>query len=327
MALSDITRKAARSDVLSRLDQVENDGVENSEINLWLDKAQFEFFTRLGILADKWYGTKQTVTLPASVSAGAITAVPLTGDYGLEKIAKITKWILADGSTVIKEVEYKKLEYMLGNSNYDETYAYSWHGANLYVFVGTSATAIDSNASVLHFTRKPDEMGGDNNVFTVTFASAVEDDTIDVNGIQFVAKDSATTELANFSTAGTDTQGGDNFEDVLENVFQSLTGVSAASAAGVVTITGAKNVTSSNGTRLAVAATVASMVDVPTEYIDLVVMGAQARALGKLNMTDKKNVVENQLAQRYGEIHQLFGEAIQVMNLESNAGVQTPRNE
>jgi len=325
MPLSDISRKAARSDVLSRLDQVESGKLDPGEINLWLEKAVFEFFNRMGILADKWYGTSQAISVTAP--AGAITAIPLTGAYGLEKIAKINKWILADGSTVIKEFEYKKLEYMLGNSNYEETYGYAWNGPNLYILVGAAATALSTEATTFYFTRKPDEMGGDNNVHTVTFASAVEDDTIDVNGVRMTARDAATSEFADFITTGTDEAAGDNFEDVLENLFQSVTGVTASSTTGTVTITGAKRVTSSNATRLAVAATVASMVDVPTEYVDLVVMGAQARALGKMQMTEKKTTVENQLAQRYGEIHQLYGQAIQVMNLESQAGVQTPRGE
>ena len=325
MPLWDITRKQARSDVLVRLDMVESDAVIGEEINVWLDKAQFDYFVRMGVLVEKWYGKEETISITAL--AGAITQIALENNYAPEKIASITKFILANGSTNYRPVEYKKLEYMLGITTFDNTYAFAWYGTNLHIFVGTSATALSTDNSVLHFIRKPDEMGGDSNVFTVTFASAVQDDTIDVDGIRFTARDAATTEKADFITTGTDTQDGDNFEDVLENIFTSVTGVSATSSAGVVTITGAKTVISSNGTRLAVAATVASMVDVPTEHVELVIMGAQARALGKLGRIPERQVVEGKIAQGYTDIYTLYGVAIQTMQGEAAAGIQTPRLE
>lgn len=325
MPLSDITRKQARSDVLARLDMVEADAVIEEEINLWLDKAQFDYFVRMGVLVEKWYGKNETISITAS--AGAITQIALEGNYSPEKIASITKFILADGSTIYRPVEYKKLEYMLGNTIYDNTYAFAWYGTNLHIFVGTSAAALSTDSSVLHFIRKPDEMGGDNNVHTVVFASVVEDDTVTVDGIVMTARDAATTEVADFVTTGTDTQDGENFEDVLENIFSSITGVSAASAAGTVTITGAKTVTSSNGTRLAVTATTASMLDVPTEHTELIIMGAQARALGKLGRVPERQVVEGKIAQGYTDIFNLYGVAIQTMQGEAAAGIQTPRIE
>lgn len=323
MALSDITRKEARSDVLSRLDKVSTDDVINEEINRWLNMEQFNFFNRMGDLVNKWYGKSETVSVTAS--AGAVTEVALASNYAATKIAQITKFIQADGSTVYRPVEFAKLEHMLGNTTYDKAYFYAIYGENLYVFVGTSATALSSDSSKLYFIRKPDEMAGDTNVFTVTFASAVEDDYVDVDGIRFTAKDAATTEVADFITTGTDTADGDNFEDVLENVFTSITGVSATSATGVVTITGAKTVTSSNSTRLAVATSTAAMVDVPTEYVDLIIMGAQAKAMGKLNMANERQATEGALSRRYAEIAQMYGQAIQLKQLEEKAGIQTPQ--
>ncbi len=323
MALSDISRKQARSDVLSRLDEVSSEALDPAEINRWLDMGQFDFFNKMAALAHKWYGTSQSVSITAP--AGAVTATTLEGAYAPTKIAQISKLILADGTTIVRPTEFNSLEHMLGNSNFDNSYHYAWYGEKLYVFTGTSASALSTDSSTLYFVRKPDEMGGDTNVFTVAFASAVQNDTITVDGIQFIAKDAATTEVADFITTGTDTADGDNFEDVLENLFQTSTGVSASSTTGTVTITGAKTVTSSNGTRLAVAQSTASMLDVPTEYTDLVIMYAQARALGKLKRQDLRLGVENDISQMYGAIHGLFAEELQIRAAEKPAGIISQR--
>ncbi len=323
MALSDMTRKQARSDVLSRLDEVSSEALDPAEINRWLDMGQFDFFNKMAALAHKWYGTSKTVSITAS--AGAVTATALEGAYAATKIAQISKLILADGTTIVRPTEFNSLEHLLSNSNFDSRYYYAWYGEKLYVFVGILAAALAPDSSILYFIRKPDEMGGDTNVHTVAFASAVQNDTITVDGIQFIAKDAATTEVADFITTGTDTADGDNFEDVLENVFQSSTGVSASSTTGTVTITGAKTVTSSNGTRLAVAQSTASMVDVPTEYTDLVIMYAQARALGKLKRQDLRAGVEQDISQMYGAIHGLFAEELQIRAAEKPAGIISQR--
>lgn len=327
MALSDITRKQARSDVLLRIDEVGSTGLIDDEINLWLDRGQFDFFNRMSALVEKWYGTNETMSPTISPSAGAVTQVSMAGNYAASKIAKIVKFIQADGTTIWHPVEFGKLEYMLGNSNYDEHYAYAWFGENLHLFVGTSATAISSNASVLHFIRKPTPMGGDSNVFTVTFSVAAQNDTVTVDGIVMTAKDVATTELADFITTGTNSADATNLNDLIGAIFGGTSGVTVSVNSNQVTITGAKTVVSSNANRLAVAATISSMLDVPTEYVDLPIMYAQARALGKLNSFGEKSAVENELSIRYGAIRQLYGDEIQIKALEKQAGIQTPRGE
>ena len=89
--------------------------------------------------------------------------------------------------------------------------------------------------------------------FTVTLVSAVEDDTVTVDGIVMVAKDAATTEVADFITTGTNNQDAQNLDDLIGVIFGSTTSVTVSVAANVVTIAGAKTVVSSNATRLAVA--------------------------------------------------------------------------
>ncbi|TET41444.1 MAG: hypothetical protein E3J60_04635 [Dehalococcoidia bacterium] len=322
MALSDISRKEARSDVQSRVGIKPNDEIIDEEINRWLNMEQFNFFNRMGILVNKWYGKSETVSVTAT--AGAVTAISLASNYAATKIAQITKFILEDASTVWKPKEFDRLEHMLGETTYDNEYAYAIYGEKLYVFVGVSATALTTDSSVLYFIRKPDEMAGDTNVFTVTFASATTDDYIDVDGIRFVIKAAVAEDYAYFVAASNDA-GAANLEDIIDNVFQTVTGVSSSSSSAVVTITGAKTVTSNNSTRLAVATSTASMVDVPTEYVDLIIMGAQAKAMGKLKMTQERNAIEQDLARRYAEIAQSYGQEIQLAQIEKAAGIQSPQ--
>lgn len=322
MALSDISRKEARSDVISRVGIKPEDEIISEEINRWLNMEQFNFFNRMGVLVNKWYGKSETVSVTAS--AGAVTAVSLASNYAATKIAQVTKFVLEDAATVWKPVEFEKLEHMLGETTYDYGYHYAIYGEKLFVFVGVSATALTTDSSVLYFIRKPDEMAGDTNVFTVTFASATTDDYIDVDGIRFVIKAAVAEDYAYFLAASNDA-GAANLEDIIDNVFQTVTGVSSSSSSAVVTITGAKTVTSNNATRLAVATSTASMVDVPTEYVDLIIMGAQAKAMGKLKMINERQQIEGDLAQRYAEIAQSYGQELQLVQIEKAAGVQSPK--
>ena len=147
MALSDISRKQARSDVLSRLDEVGSEAIDPAEINRWLDMGQFDFFNKMAALAYKWYGTSQSVSITAP--AGAVTATALENNYAPTKISQISKLILADGTTVVRPTEFNSLEHLNSNSNFDSSYFYAWYGEKLYVFTGTSASALSGDSSTL----------------------------------------------------------------------------------------------------------------------------------------------------------------------------------
>ena len=69
------------------------------------------------------------------------------------------------------------------------------------------------------------------------------------------------------------------------------------------------------------------MVDVPTEYVDLVIMAAQAKAMAKLRMVNERQTMEGALTGRFADIHALFGESVQIKQLEKQPGIQTPRGE
>ncbi|KKK95858.1 hypothetical protein LCGC14_2668590, partial [marine sediment metagenome] len=100
---------------------------------------------------------------------------------------------------------------------------------------------------------------GTGSTYTVTCATALEDDYVDIDGIRLTARDAATgTGVADWISTGTDTQDAAALVVAINTLFQSITGVSATSASAIVTILGATTVTSSSATTLAVAATTAS---------------------------------------------------------------------
>ena len=329
MALSDITRLQARSDVLSRLDMMGSNALDPAEINRWLDMGQFDFFVKMGALVSKWYGASQPVSVTAS--ANAVTVVALTGNYAATKISQITKFIQNDGSTIYKPVEFERLEYMLGNPSYDEALYYAWFGENLHIFVGTSATAPSGDSGTLYFIRKPDEMGGDTNVWTITvnnYADKTDGDQIIIDGIVLEQR-AATPEKATFLAETSHNATAQNIDDLIGNVFGSTSGVTVSVNSAVVTVTGAKTVSVSQTTStfLTLAASTASMLDVPTEYVDLPILFAQARALGKLQRQDLRRGVEQDISNQYANIHATFAEEIQIKAGEKAAGIQTRRLE
>ena len=332
MALSDMTRKQARSDVLSRLDEIGSEALDPAENNRWLDMGQFDFFNKMAALAHKWYGTSATIAGDNSgitASAGAVTAVPLEGNYAATKIAQMNKLILADATTIVRPTEFNSLEHYVGISSYDSAYYYAWFGENLHVFVGTSAEALSSEAAILYFIRKPDEMGGDINVHTVTVATysdKTDGDQIIIDGIVLEQR-AAATEKATFVAETSNNATAQNIDDLIGNVFGSVSGVTVSVSSAIVTITGAKTVTVSQTTStfLTVAQSTASMLDVPTEYTDLVIMYAQARALGKLKRQDLRAGVEQDISQMYGAIHGLFAEELQIRAAEKPAGIISNR--
>lgn len=230
MALSDITRKAARSDLRSRLAKLTVDEFTDVELNGWLNTAQFDVFVRLSSISDVWYGTKQAISLTAA--QGAVTNIALASGYGADKIAKLKKLVLASGELVpfVGDSEVHSLKL---NSNYDYSYAVCHFGEALDVFVGSSATALSSNSAYLYFIRKPDEMTAD-------------------------------------------------------------------SGAG--------------GT-----------IDVPSEFYDLVILSALAKALFKLNMLGEKQAVDADIANKFNDIRSLYASEIQISQAEKVPGVQTPR--
>jgi hypothetical protein len=68
----------------------------------------------------------------------------------------------------------------------------------------------------------------------------------------------------------------------------------------------------------------ASYVDVPGEYVDLVIMVAQSIAMGKLNLLDAKRVVEQSVNQTMNDILQQYQVGVQQLQLENLPGEQTP---
>lgn len=154
MALSNITLKEARSDILARIAQTESEVPGDEEIRIWLNRETFNIVSVLLTVLEKWYGQPEAISVTAPVG---ITAVSLTGDYGLDKISRIVKFIKSDGDPY-DLIEFDRLEKISKNPNFDNSYMFAWFGPNLYVFVGASATALSTDASTFYFIRKPVEM-------------------------------------------------------------------------------------------------------------------------------------------------------------------------
>jgi hypothetical protein len=164
VALSDITLKQCRSDLQSRLNEVAPDRFGTEELNWWINMSQFDVAMTLSTISNIWYGTSQTITF--SATAGQITTVPLASNYAATKIMRIVKWVLG-GGRLVSFIEDDKIETLSGNSNYDSSYLANWFGENLYLFVGSSAASMISNATRLFFIRKPDEMTSDSGTMDV----------------------------------------------------------------------------------------------------------------------------------------------------------------
>lgn len=329
MALSDITRKTARSDLRSRLAKMSTEEFQDAELNHWLNTAQFDVFIRLNAISDIWYGTSQTVSITAA--AGAVTAVSLAGNYGADKVAKFKKLVLASGA-LVPFVGDSEVHSLQNNNNYDYSYAVNHFGEKLLVYVGTSATSLSSNSSTVYFIRKPDEMTADSNVHTILFtgqptagkyfkiwmgnycvkvyarASAETND----DSIFFVTSAAAATNATNLSAA-------------LNHAFGTGTGITVSVDTATVTITGGsvENVDIDNAT---FTATTSTALDIPTEFYDLVILSALSKALFKLNMLNEKTSVDADIARQFSDIRAMYGEEMQMLQAEKVPGVQTPRN-
>lgn len=166
-ALSTTTLKQARSDLQARVNEVAPDKFSPEELNFWIDKAQSEVFVRLSAISDIWYGIFISMTTPVA-AVGGVTKIDLTTtDAKPSDIAKIKQVVLTLINSVTKQtyvpfVEFSVLYSLPLNSNYDKAYRVSWFGEDLFLFVGTSATALVSTDTLdLFFIRKPIAISAD----------------------------------------------------------------------------------------------------------------------------------------------------------------------
>jgi|TARA_Y100000310_G_scaffold315261_1_gene365590 hypothetical protein len=98
-------------------------------------------------------------------------------------------------------------------------------------------------------------------------------------------------------------------------VFRGTSGSGLSATSEIYVIRKPDEMTSDSGT-----------MDVPTEYYDLVVLSAMAKATSKLNMIGVKQQLDADVAQKFNEIRALYAQEVQVSALEERVGVQTPRN-
>jgi len=335
MALSDVIRKVVRSDLRSRLNKFSTEDFSDAELNQWLNLGQFETFVRLSSISDVWYGSTQTMTL-GTAAAGTVSAHALAGSYGADKIAKIQR-LITSTSILVPFASFNDLYSLLQNSNYDGSYGVSWYGEKLYVFVGASASALTSNACTLFFIRKPDEMLGDGSTFSIVSGAVLTGNGKMFNiwiGNQSVKVTARTTlgttsEGIAYQDSATASVKATNIYNALLASFPVGSGITLDnSTPGTVLISGGgiTDVQNVDGANLTFTTTVNACVDVPTEFVDLVIMSALSKALLKLNMMGEKSQVEADIASKFNDIRSLYANEMQLMQIEKTPGLQSPRN-
>lgn len=98
-------------------------------------------------------------------------------------------------------------------------------------------------------------LGLGSHTVTITYASVADGDTVTVHGVILTCDDSAAAfELAQFKKETDAGAVADNLEDLIDAIFDGTTGVSSSSdSSSIVTITGARSVTTSNATGFAIS--------------------------------------------------------------------------
>jgi len=98
-------------------------------------------------------------------------------------------------------------------------------------------------------------LGLGSHTVTLSYSDIADGDTVTVHGIVLTCDDSASAfEKAMFLKTGAAGATADNLEDLIDAIFDSTTGVSSSSdGSSIVTITGARSVTTSNSTGFVIA--------------------------------------------------------------------------
>ena len=137
---------------------------------------------------------------------------------------------------------------------------------------------------------------------TVTDAQMAANDTITIDGIEMVVKAAATTEVADFIKAGSDNASAQNLDDVIGNIFKSA-GVTVSVATNVVTVTGARSITTSKAAAFAISETTAAQSELPSHLQPLAQDYAVIQVYKQMQRYDMANVA-----------HQMYLANIQAMN-------------
>jgi hypothetical protein len=69
-----------------------------------------------------------------------------------------------------------------------------------------------------------------------------------------------------------------------------------------------------------------TILDIPDEYVDLVIMFAQSKAYQKLGMLGDKQGIDTDIQGRLNDIRGMFANEMGMIQAEDRPGVQTPRN-
>lgn len=124
---------------------------------------------------------------------------------------------------------------------------------------------------------------GSHTITVTTFGGIADGEIITVHGIILTQKDSATTEFAGYIAETSNNATAANIADLINAVFDSTTGISASDSGAVVTVTGARSVTTDiDSTDITIST--ASTQDEPPTTTDIAqwVLDAQLDIVNKL---------------------------------------------
>lgn len=222
---------------------------------------------------------------------GLMDVFPLTGDGSAVAIAKPTNFLrpievrakIGSDSQLYKLTRVKPGLLLQIRENRSELYKVdSADGATKYWSMWDDkiqfSAAPVSGASMAEIIgiKTPQTTKAGTNVWTITVTDAqmAANDTITIDGIEMIVKAAATTEVADFIATGSDNASAQNLDDVIGNIFKSASGVQVSVATNVVTVTGARSITTSKAAAFAISETTAAECELPTHLQPLLVAGA-----------------------------------------------------
>ena len=163
MALSEITRQQARSDLRSRLGNVTAENLVDDELNFWLHIGQIDTANRLSSISNQWYGHTNLGVAVNNLSAGAVTLHALGSSPGPEDVLRFTLIVGTAAAIDGKVYSWARLEELysyIGMSTYSNHLAAAVHGEGLYMFTGSDYTPTGSETVTIHSINKPEALYG-----------------------------------------------------------------------------------------------------------------------------------------------------------------------
>ena len=244
-------------------------------------------------------GSATEISLPTNfLRAGTVTA-QIDSDSGLYNLKKVSL-------SEMFEIREGKHSYKKVTTSDAATKYYAIADDNVYF---SAAPVSGAGKAIIYGIKTPQTTKAGTNVWTITVTDAqmATNDTITIDGIQMIVKASATTEVADFIKAGANNTSAQNLDDVIGNIFKSATGVQTSVATNVVTVTGARSITTSKAAAFAIVETTAAECDLPAHLEPLLVTGATGLVYEQMQRYDMANALMQFYMQSLMLVNQKYG--------------------